>query len=260
MALVISHMRQLFQNGQSLFVRRQNNILSAAAVIMATYGLSHLLGLLRTRLLISYFFASKSSLLDVYYAAFVIPDSIFQLLIIGSLSAAFIPVFTRLLSADEKNAWNVASSSLNLILSLFSIISVLIFIFASPLSRLIAPGFTPGQISIMASLLRVMLAAQFFFSISGFLTGMIQSHQRFLIPALAPLVYNLGIIFGIVFLSPTLGILGPALGVVLGAFLHMLIQIPLALRLGFRFTLSFDFGHPSVREILRLLPPRAASL
>ncbi|TSC85735.1 MAG: hypothetical protein G01um101416_806 [Microgenomates group bacterium Gr01-1014_16] len=249
-------MRQIF----SLFLRKQNNILSAAAVLIITYGISHLIGLLKTRLLISYFFGSSASLLDVYYAAFVIPDTVFQLLIIGSLSAAFIPVFTRLLVRQEEKAWRVASISLNLITLAFLIISVLIFIFAQPLSRLIAPGFSPAQISIMTSLLRVMLTAQLFFTVSGFLTGMIQSHQRFLVPALAPIAYNLGIIIGIIFLSPSLGILGPALGVVLGAFLHMIIQIPVAVKLGFRFTFDLDITQPAVREIIRLLPPRALAL
>ncbi|MBI2008358.1 murein biosynthesis integral membrane protein MurJ [Candidatus Amesbacteria bacterium] len=253
-------MRHILKNGFSLFLRRQNSILSAAAILILTYGLSHLVGLLKTRLLIAYFFGSSASLLDVYYAAFVIPDTVFQLLIIGSLSAAFIPVFTQLLSRDEKEAWHTASLSLNLVILAFLLLSVFIFIFANPLSHLIAPGFSPSQISIMASLLRVMFAAQLFFAISGFLTGMIQSHQRFLAPALAPVAYNLGIILGIIVLSPTLGILGPALGVVFGAFLHMIIQLPIALRLGFRFSFNLDIGHPPVREIIRLLPPRTLAL
>ena len=253
-------MRRLLQNGASLLTRRQNDILSAASVIMIIYGLSHLIGLIKTRLLISYFFGSNAYLLDVYYAAFVIPDTIFQLLIIGSLSAAFIPVFTNLLSSDEKEAWRVAASSLNLILLIFTFISGVIFVFATPLSRLIAPGFNLSQISIMSSLLRTMLVAQLFFSISGFLTGMIQSHQRFLIPALAPVAYNLGIVIGTIFLSPTLGILGPAIGVVIGAFLHMLIQLPLAVSLGFKFKPIIDVSHPKVKEIIRLFPPRALAL
>src|SRR3989344_1269276 len=256
MTAIISQMRQFF----SLFLRRQNNILSAAAVLILTYGLSHIMGLLKTRLLISYFFGSGAALLDVYYAAFVIPDTVFQLLIIGSLSAAFIPVFTKLLAKDEKEAWRTATISLSLVTLAFIVLSAIIFALAAPLSRLIAPGFNPAQISIMTSLLRVMLTAQLFFTISGFLTGTIQSHQRFLAPALAPVAYNLGIILGTIVLSPTLGILGPALGVVFGAFLHMIIQLPIAWKLGFRFSFNLDVRHPSVREIDRLLPPRALAL
>jgi len=227
---------------------------------MITYAVSHLIGLLKTRLLISVFFGLKAPILDVYYAAFVIPDTIFQLLVIGSLSAAFIPIFTRYLAKKTSEAWYVAAMSLNLILLVFMVISVVIFIFAPEFSRLIAPGFNSSQIATMSSLLRVMLLAQLFFCISGFLTGMIQSHQRFLIPALAPVAYNLGIIGGIYFLSPSLGIYGPAWGVVIGAAVHMLIQLPTAIKLGFRFIPRLDFSHPGVREIVTLIPPRSLAL
>jgi putative peptidoglycan lipid II flippase len=253
-------MRELIKNGTNLLLRRQTNILSAAFIIMVTYGTSHLVGLLKTRLLISFFFGSKASLLDVYYAAFVIPDTLFQLLVIGSLSAAFIPVFTKLLTRKESEAWYVAGISLNLVFAVFFVISLIIFLFTEPLSHLIAPGFNQEQISVMSSLLKVMLVAQLFFCVSGFLTGIIQSHQRFLIPALAPIAYNLGIIAGIFFLSPTLGIFGPALGVIIGAALHMAIQIPIARQLGLKFVPSLDFRHPEVKEIMHLMSPRALAL
>lgn len=253
-------MRRFLQNGSLLLLRRQTDILSAAAVIMVTYALSHLIGLFKTRLLISYFFGHTAHLLDVYYAAFVIPDTVFQLLVVGSLSAAFIPVFSRYLIRQESQAWEIAASVLNLVLLVFTLIAILVFIFSGPLSRLIAPGFGSDQILTLSHLMRLMLVAQLFFCISGFLTATIQSHQRFLLPALAPIIYNLGIIFGTVFLSSPLGIYGPALGTVIGAILHMTIQIPLALRLGFqpRFTLSLS--HAGVREIMRLMPPRALAL
>lgn len=257
---IIPWMRQILKNGTSLLFRKQTSILSAAFIIMVTYGLSHLIGLFKTRLLISHFFGSSSQLLDVYYAALVIPDTIFQLLIIGALSAAFIPTFTRSLSNDREEAWAMATSTMNLVLALFLVISITIFVFAHQLAPLIAPGFTPPQISILVQLMRIMLLAQLFFSISGFLTSIIQSHQRFLIPALAPIAYNFGIIFGILFLSPSFGIFGPTIGMVIGACVHMLIQLPLAIRLGFRFRFNFNFSHPGVREVARLLPPRAVAL
>ncbi len=253
-------MKELLKNSSSFLLRRQTHILSAAFIIMITYALSSAIGLVKTRLLISAFFGSKAPLLDVYYAAFVIPDTIFQLLVIGSLSAAFIPTFTRFLAKKASEAWYIAAMSLNLILMVFMVISGLIFLFAPQFSRLIAPGFNSAQILTMTSLLRVMLIAQLFFCVSGFLTGMIQSHQRFLIPALAPVAYNLGIIFGIIFLSPSMGIFGPAWGVVIGAAVHMLIQLPLALRLGFRFIPRLDLSHPGVREMIVLIPPRSAAL
>lgn len=253
-------MRDVFKNSTQLLFRKQTTILSAAFVIMATYGLSHLVGLFKSRLLISHFFGTAAANLDVYYAALVIPDTIFQLLVIGALSAAFIPTFTKYLSENESAAWKMAASTINLVLLVFAIICTGVFLLASPLSRLIAPGFTPDQIQTMANLLRIMLGAQLFFSISGFLTGIIQSHQRFLIPALAPVAYNLGIIGGILFLSPIWGIYGPAAGMVVGAVLHMLVQLPLAIKLGFRFLPTLDTKLPGVREVARLMPPRALAL
>lgn len=252
-------MRDLLKNGTSFFTRRQNNILSAAFVIMVTYGVSNVVGLLKTRLLISYFF-DTAGLLDVYYAAFVIPDTIFQLLVIGSLSAAFIPVFSRLLVKKESEAWYMASVTLNLVVTLLSLISLFIFWQAPSLSRLIAPGFTSEQIGVMSTLLRILLISQIFFSVSGFLTGVIQSHQRFLIPALAPLFYNFGIVMGTIILTPSLGIYAPAIGVIIGSVLHVAIQLPLARHLGFKFVFKVDIGHPSIKEIIKLVPPRALAL
>src|SRR3989344_521767 len=245
---------------RELLLRKQSSILSAAFIIMVTYGLAHLLGLVKSRLLISYFFGGNAALLDVYYAAMIIPETIFQLLVMGALSAAFIPIFSKYLSKNEHQAWTMASITLNVVLVAFVGTSILIFILARPLAQLVAPGFSLTQISIMANLLRVMLMAQIFFCISGFLTGMIQSHERFLIPAIAPLAYNLGIILGIVFLSKTLGIYAPAVGMVLGAALHMLIQLPAALSLGFRPSLSFNVRYPGVWEVARLMPPRALAM
>lgn len=253
-------MRELIKNSRNILLRRQTNILSAAFIIMITYAGSHIIGLLKTRILISLFFGAKAATLDVYYAAFVIPDTIFQLLVIGSLSAAFIPVFTKLLHHNEDKAWQVASTSLTLVFSVFLAISVLIFIFALPLCKLIAPGFDASQLALMTSLLKVMLFAQLFFCISGFLTGIIQSHQRFVIPALAPIVYNLGIILGAIFLSPFIGIYGPAVGVVIGAALHMGIQIPFAYKLGFRPRIKINMNDPYVKEIAGLISPRALAL
>lgn len=253
-------MRRLFKNGTDLFLRKQTNILSAAFVIMATYGVSYAVGLVKTRLLISAFFERSANLLDVYYAAFVVPDTIFQLLVVGALAAAFIPTFSKYLHQNEKEAWKVAANTINLFVLLLSVICILVFVFADPISRLVAPGFSQDQISTMVHLTRIMLAAQIFFAISGFMTSLLQTYHRFLVPALAPVAYNLGIILGVIFLSPSMGILGPAWGVVVGALLHMIIQLPVAFKLGFRFRLSLDLQNKGLREIIKLMPPRALAL
>ncbi len=154
----------------------------------------------------------------------------------------------------------MAASTMNCIFLIFLVISGIVFFLAPSLARLIGPGFSLSQLSTLVSLLRIMLVAQMFFSISGFLTSIIQSHQRFLVPALAPVVYNLGIIAGIIFLSPSFGILGPAIGMVIGAALHMFLQIPLAYKLGFKFQPVLDFKDSGMREVLSLIPPRSLAL
>ncbi len=251
---------KLWQNGKNLLLRRQTGILSAAFVIMVAYAASGVLGLLRNRLLAGSFFGGSEAQLDAYFAAFVLPDTVFQLLILGALSAAFIPVFTDYLRRDQNQAWHVASAAITGILFSFLLISAALFIFAVPATRLLVPDFPPDLIRLTASLTRVMLAAQFFFALSAFMTGILQSHHHFLLSALAPLFYNLGIIVGIVALSPILGIYGPAVGVVLGAFLHFAIQLPLALKLGLKIRFTADLNHRGVRRILRLMPARTATL
>jgi len=253
-------MRNFWRNGRLIFSRKQANILSAATVIMAAVAMSRLLGLFRDRLLAGTFFGGREWQLDVYFAAFRIPDMIFELLVLGALSAAFIPVFSRYLEKKEREAYYLSSSIINFLLVFFILFSTLVFIFAEPLVKLIAPAFNPIEISLMVNLTRIMLLAQLFFCVSNFLTGVIQSHQRFLVPALSPVAYNLGIIFGIVVLSRWLGIYGPTIGVVLGAFLHLAIQLPLALRLGFRYSFVFDWRHPGVKQVARLMLPRTLAL
>lgn len=241
-------------------MHRQTNILSAAFVITIFYGASMLLGILRDRLLVENFYQCCSNQLDVYWAAFRLPDTIFQLVVVGALSAAFIPVFSEYLLKDKKEAYHIAFSLITILGIVFLFLTFLIFLFARPLSELITGAFSPAQIDLMVSLTRIMLVAQFFFLISNFLTGIIQSHQRFIVPALSPVVYNIGIIVGIVFLSPYLGIYGPAIGVVLGAFLHFLVQFPLLFRLGVPYRFKIDFKNEGVKEILKLMVPRSVAL
>jgi len=228
---------------------------------MLAVFLSRILGLLRDRFLAGAFFdAANSWQLDAYFAAFRLPDMIFQLLVVGALSAAFIPVFSDYLIKQKNQAWYLASSVINLGLLLFLFLGALVVIFAPQFSRLIAPNFPPHQLKLMTDLTRVLVVAQFSFLVSNFLTGILQSHQYFLIPALSPLAYNLGIIFGIIFLAPFLGIYGPALGVIIGSLLHLLVQVPLTFKLGFHYYPVLDFSHPGVRRIGRLMLPRALAL
>ncbi len=252
---------RFFYNSQKLINRKQTSILSAAAVLMLTVFLSRILGLIRDRFLAGAFFSPETAWqLDVYFAAFRLPDMIFQLLVVGALSAAFIPVFSQYLVKDKKEAWHVASTVISLGLVGFAVLAGLLIVFAANLSRLIAPSFSAVELGLMVNLTRLLVLAQFSFLISAFLTGMLQSYHHFIVPALSPIAYNLGIIFGILVLSPVLGIFGPAVGVLLGAFLHLLIQLPLIREIGFRFKLSFDFKHLGVKRIGRLMLPRTLAL
>lgn len=241
--------------------RPQKSVLSAAAVLMAAVFVSRLLGLVRDRFLAAYFFNhGGASQLDVYFAAFRLPDMIFQLLVVGAFSAAFIPVFTGYLVRDRAEAWRVASTVIILGAAGFLLLAGVLAVFTEPLSRLIAPGFSAAELELMVRITRWLLLAQLFFLVSNFFTGILQSQQHFIVPALSPIVYNLGIILGIWLLSPLLGIFGPVAGVILGAFLHFIIQLPVLLATGFRFFWLIDWRHPGVRRIGRLMLPRTLAL
>lgn len=241
-----------------LFEKESSSILSAATIIMGATLASALLGLIRTRLLIQFFYADKA-VVDVFWAAFRLPDMIFQIIIVGALSSAFIPVFSRYLGNKEESNL-IASSMINAVMVIMMLLTVLVIIFAYPLSRLIAGGFDESQLTLMANLTRIMATAQLFFGFSSFLTGVIQSHKRFLIPALSPVLYNLGIIIGILVFGKTLGIYGAAIGVVIGAGLHLLAQLPLARKLGFHYRLAWDGKHGAVKEMSHLMLPRVLTL
>ena len=254
-------MKDFFKNGTTLLFRRQTNILSAATVIMATYGASALVGLFRDRLLVATFFGDRKWQLDAYFAAFLIPDTMFQLLVIGALSAAFIPIFGHLLAEkQEEDAWYVASASITIMMLAISLLAIIFGIFTYPISHVIAPGFAPVKLSLMVNLTRIMIVAQLFFALSGFLSAILQAHQRFLVPAIAPILYNLGIILGTVGLSPVLGIYGPAVGVIIGSIFHFFIQFVPAVRIGFSLRPIWDPKHPAVVEIGRLMVPRTLAL
>jgi putative peptidoglycan lipid II flippase len=252
--------RQLLKNGSGVFSQKQTSVMAAAALIMTSYAMSMLLGVVRNRLLVTYFFDCCNWKLDAYYAAFRWPDLVFQLVVIGALSAAFIPVFSGLLDTKPKRALELASTVGNLMTVVFLVLGGGVFIFARPLSVLITGSFTAAQVDLMVSLTRLMLVAQFFFLLSSLATGVIQSHERFLVPALAPVVYNLGIILGIILLSGRWGIFAPAIGVVLGALGHFVIQVPLMVKLGFRYLPVIRWKSRQVKEVVRLMIPRTLSL
>lgn len=252
-----------FKNSATLFKRKQEDILSAAFLIAVSVAVSRILGLIRYRLLASYF-GEDIKLLDSFIAASILPDAIFEVLIFGTIAIAFIPIFSQYLSRDKlEKAWQLSSTMISISLLIFVILTIIIAIFATPLASLIAPGLVakePTTQVLIARLLRIMLFAQLFFVVSIFFTGILQSFQRFLIPAAASIFYNLGIIISIIFLSPVVGIHAPAFGMILGALLHMVVQIPLVLSLGFKFKFNLDFKNKDVCEMFSLMWPRSITL
>lgn len=251
--------QKLISKSQDLFNRKSSSILSAAAIIGASYLISALLGLVRNHLLVARFFGGFEADLDVYFAAFVIPDTIFQLLVVGAVSASFIPIYQEYFAKSKEQANDLANSALTLVGLFFFLISLLIAIFARPLAGLLA-HYPSDKLDLMANLIRIMSLGQMLFTVSSFLTGVLQSHRRFLIPAIAPLLYNVGTIAGIFFLSGRFGIYSAAIGVVFGAFLHMLVQLPSAGLLGYWPKLKWQPKHVGVRTMIKLMPPRALAL
>ncbi len=244
---------------KDLLFRKQTNILSAATVIALAVLLSRLLGLFKYRLLTDRFSVSE---IGIFITAFRLPSTIFDLIVMGALTTAFIPVFTSYLARDKTEEANkIASTILNLSIIFFFVSSFLFIVFADPLVKLIAPGLSSQEAALVIPFTRIMLLGQTLPLILGnFLTGVLQSHKRFLVPALAPVVYNLGIIIGIVFLSPVWGLYGAVWGVVLGAILFLLIQIPVSRHLQLRYQLRIDLTLPGVREVGRLILPRTLGL
>ncbi len=238
--------------------------IGGAALIIAVSGvLSRLLGFLRDRLLAGTFGAGDA--LDAYYAAFRIPDLFFGLLIAGALSAAFVPLFTELWEGDEKKeAWQLTAGLLQAIVIILGGLSLLGIIFATPLVNLLVPGFEESQKVTTVLLTRIMLVSPFLLGVSAVLGGVLVSLKRFVAYSLAPVVYNIGIIAGILFLVPTYGVAGVALGVVGGAVLHMLVQVPAFFSAGFSVqnlrSSVFFWRDKKLWGVLRLMVPRSLSM
>jgi len=239
-------------------MRRQ--IVNASLLVGLFFGLDKIIGLGRQVLVARYF--GLSAALDAYNAANKLPDLLFELLAGGALAIAFIPVLTETLDRDGRSGvWELFSLIANLAFVVTAIGAGLIALFPLPLVRLIiAPGFSPAQQELVASLMRLNLIATLFFSLSGLITGALQAQQHFLLPAIAPLLYNLGQIIGVTVLGPRLGIYGLAYGVILGAALHLGIQIPGLLRYQFKWTPRLTLAHTGVQRVLSLMGPRILTL
>lgn len=243
----------------AFLTKKQSSVRSAATVLIAMVFASRVLGLVRDRLLAARFFPDE---LGVYLAAFRMPNLLFELLVMGALTSAFIPVYTKYIAKGKQDeAWHISNTLINISVIILLVITTPILIWTKQVSELIAPGFSPQQIEIMVQYTRFMIVFQVFpLLIGNFFTGILQSHNLFFVPALAPVVYNIGIIGGIIVFSASYGLWAPVFGVGIGALLFMIIQIPTLLKLGYRQRLTIDVKNEGVREIGKLMLPRTAGL
>lgn len=201
-------------------------------------------------------------LLDTFNAANNLPDVLFSLISGGALAMAFIPLLTEYLTnKDRAAAWDLFSRVANLGFLVTGGVAIVVAIFAEQIAaRVIAPGFPPEQLTLLAELMRINLIATVIFSISGLVMASLQANQHFLMPGLAPSAYNFGQILGAIFLVPIYGIHGLVYGVVIGACMHLLIQVPALLYYGFRWTASLNLSNTGLRDALRLMWPRLLTM
>src|SRR2546427_6865085 len=236
------------------------SVARASIIMIATLVASRVLGWLRLSVIGATF--GESPQLDAFWAAFRIPNAVFDLLVAGALASAFIPVFTGYLARErEEEGWRVASSVLNAVVLLLVAFSAVMWLLAPILVPVVvAPGFSGDQLALTVDLTRLMLLSPIFMGLSSLTTGILNSYRQFLSGATAPLVYNAVIILFALFAAPFLGIQALASGVVTGALFMWLVQLPELPFRRTRYSFSLDLGHPGVRDVLRLAGPRTLAL
>ena len=253
-----------------------SSLSKSSLLIVVFFGIDKVFAIIRQLIIARQFGMSVE--LDVFNVANNLPDMLFILISGGAMAMVIIPVLTEINENENRErVWKVFSSIINLAFVVTFVLAVIIAVFAEPIVRSeigIAPGFSELQQTHVINMMRLNLIATLIFSISGLVMGGLQTHRKFLLPALAPILYNLGQIFGALVLSPEtpyriagielpafgMGIYGLAGGVILGAILHLLIQIPGLIKLDFKWTAGFHFDDPYVKKILRILVPRVITV
>ena len=256
-------MERLGEVTNHLKKNRHLNIIPPTLLLAISALMSSLLGIVRDRLLARNFGAGSDEVLfniDIYHAAFKIPDLLYFVLISGAISASFIPLFTQYKKDNKmEKAWAFASNMLHLMLVAVSILALIAFIFAPQLTRLVASGFEPDAFDMTVRLMRIMLLSPIIFTFSAVFMSLQDSFKTFFYRSLFPLVYNLGIIISILFFTDQFGVVGLTWGVILGALLATLIQLPALKQIHFKHFWTFDFKQPDVRQALTMMLPRVFS-
>lgn len=238
-----------------IFDSRTKTVTFAAVLLAISALISGILSLIGDGLLAGKF-GGVWGPTNIYFAAFKIPDLVYNLLIVGGLTISFLPIFSEYYQRDKERAWEMTNYILNVFLFFLILISLILFIFTPQLIHFVAPGFSPAEKEKTILLTRLMFLSPIFFGLSSIFSSILQYFDRFLAYSLCPILYNLGIIFGILVLGPKFGIFGVGMGVILGAFFHWLIQIPSALNCGFRYKFLFNFKYPAIKKIFSLMFPR----
>ena len=240
-------------------MERARHLLRSSVIVMALLGLGKVTGLIRLRLISSSFGTTPAY--DAFTAANQLPEVFVTLISGGALAAAFIPVYSKYLSdKDSKESLRLANSILTLVLAILGGISALAILFAGPLSSILVPGYEPELQALTAEIMRIILLQTTLYGLGGVLSSILNSHQHFTIPALAPITLDFGYIIGLLFLVPSMGVYGLAWGTVIGGILNILIHIPALRRFGFKAFLVLDLKMMGVREIIRLMFPRIITL
>ncbi|MCL5950635.1 MAG: murein biosynthesis integral membrane protein MurJ, partial [Chloroflexi bacterium] len=248
----------------SLFSDRR--LLGSAAIVAGGLFSSKVLGLVR-EILIARTFGTRGDL-DAFYAATSFSDLLFSLIAGGALASVFIPVLSTYLAqngdgskAEAETGWQFASAVINAVFVIVGLFSAFGMVVAPQIvEHFLAPGFSPERQALTAALLRLVLISTVIFGVSGTLTGILHAHNHFLLPSLAPSLYNLGIIAGAVLLAPRWGIMGLAYGVVAGSALHLLIQVPGLVRYRARYFLTLGIRLDGTRHLIELLGPRVITM
>lgn len=240
--------------------KRNQDIARSTVIVMIAFGLAKAISLAQTVIIANIF--GVSSEWDAFVTANRIPELIFTLIAGGALAHAFIPIFSGYLAkGDKTGAWQTATHVINFVFSVTFIISAIVF-FAAPwlVANVVAPGFDAQAAAQTAELMRILLASTLIFSVSGLCMGILQSHNHFLLPAVAPIMFDVGILIGVIFLIGPFGTAGIALGAVLGAAMHLGVQIPGLIYYRARWKPEISLTNPVLWRVIRLMLPRVAGL
>jgi putative peptidoglycan lipid II flippase len=228
--------------------------------VMIAFAVAKIISLGQTVIIASVFGVGAEW--DAFVTANRIPELIFTLISGGALAHAFVPIFSGYLAkGDKESAWKLASHVVNLVFITTATVSAIVFVTAPWLvANVAAPGFNIETQAQTTELMRILLIGTLIFSVSGLVMGILNSHNHFLLPALAPILFDVGILIGVIFLLPILGVRGIAIGAVLGACMHLGIQIPGLIRFRAKWYPEIDLRDPVLWRVIRLMLPRVAGL